>query len=371
MAQTSNQRNRLWRVTSYIYTTMLSNSPVPPEVGQTLSFVSRLVPKAVEYGEMAVALLPSTSQDRAGQELPLGVEQAFLVADVGSVNDALEAAEVAINIFEIIVDSLSFQLGGIITLGQVEVIDTTAPVSLGDERELRIFSGPPYGTNIRSVEMESIRGAVSVTLPDKVPDYDAPTFAVLRWFNKSMSTNLLHDAFIFLWIALEILVDLSPIKVESPYQARCNHAIKHCPECGASTAKEVRGPTIKQYLVVAHGVNGKTAGDLWRMRQMMHGAVNFDPVKLRDLPALIQPLRAAVAEGLKRLLEIDTYAPPLVVSAGTAINPAMGIEGSRQIKAEDLQTLQVRANGGTEQDPEPAPANPKEEPADSTGAGSE
>ena len=254
------------------------------------------------------------------QQLPPGIELAFLVMDLTDSVDALEAVESAVEVFEVIVDSLSFQLGSVVRLGQFEVLDITAPVAIDDERELRIFAGPPYGTNIRSVEMESIRGAISVTLPDEAPQHDARTAAALRWFNKSMSTDLLHDVFIFLWIALEILVDLSPITVEAPYQARCSHLIKHCPECGTSTAREVRGSTIRQYLEVSFGIDGETAKALWRMRQMMHGSINFEPDKLQDLPKLVQPLRAAVAEGIKRRLGIDIHAAPAISASGLSIN---------------------------------------------------
>jgi hypothetical protein len=71
--------------------------------------------------------------------------------------------------------------------------------------------------------METVAGAISVTLPDKITDPEVRTAAALRWFYKSITTNLSHDALIFLWIALEILSDLSPISSEAPYRARCNH----------------------------------------------------------------------------------------------------------------------------------------------------
>jgi hypothetical protein len=310
--------------------------------------------------------------------LPLGVELVFLVADLAGPFDALQAVESAIEVFEVIIDSLSFELGTVIRVGQFEVIDLTAPAHVDDERELRVFSGPPYGTNISSVEMESIHGAVQVTLPDKVPQYDARTAAALRWFNKSMSTNLLHDVFIFLWIALEILVDLSPISVEAPYQARCNHFIKHCPECGSPTAKEVRGPTIRQYLEVSFGVDPQVARDLWRMRQMMHGSINFEPAKLHDLPTLVQPLRASVAEGIKRRLGIAAYAAPIIAASGFSINPAMGAEGTRKLTADDLQSLldkisepaEKTGSGSRDSEPEDvasAPAIAQDEPVTAEG----
>ena len=331
--------SRTWRVTAYIYAPMLSTSPTPPQVGEQLTFAGRLVPTVIPSRDLTVALVPSGPNVDTGQQLPLGVELAFLVADVTGSIDALQATDAAIEAFEALIDSLAFQLGGSINLGQFEVVDITVPLNVGDEREIKIFSGPPSGTNIRSVEMESIRGAISVSLPDQVPDYDQRTAAVLRWFTKSMSTNLLHDAFIFLWIALEILVDLSPISVEDPYRARCNHLIKHCPECGTSTVREVRGATIRRYLEVSFGLNRETSGALWRIRQMMHGSINFEADKLQDLPKLIQPLRAAVAQGLKRQLGIDTFAAPVISSTGATINPAMSVGGTRTINFDDLKSL--------------------------------
>jgi hypothetical protein len=335
--------SRTWRVIAYIYAPMLSTSVLPPQVGSQFTFTSRLAPKAVNYRGMAVALFPPPSEVSTQLQLPPGVELAFLAADVTGSLDALQAVESAVEVFEVVIDSLSFQLAAEVRLGQFEVLDITAPVDIGDEREIRIFSGPLYGTNIRSIEMESVHGAVSVTLPDDFPESDTRTAAALRWFNKSMSTNLLHDAFIFLWIALEILVDLSPISVEAPYQARCRHAIKYCPECGVSTSKEVRGPTIRQYLEVSFGMDAETSKALWAMRQMMHGSINFEAAKLQDLPKLIQPLRAAVADGIKRRLEIDKLAAPVIASSGLSINPAMGPGGTRGIKADDLQPLTTKA----------------------------
>jgi hypothetical protein len=261
------------------------------------------------------------------------------MADVPETGTANEAVEAAIEVFEPIIDSLSFVLGSPLRLGPFSALDITPPVTEGEVREVQIYSGPPFGTNISSVEMECIRGAQFATLPDVIPAYEAKVNAALRWFYKALNTALLHDQFIFLWIALENLCDLSPLSVAGPYQAPCRHAIKHCPECGRSTEKEIRGPTIRHYLEVSFGVTRETSGALWRMRQMMHGDVNFDPLKLQDLPRLIQPLRAAVADGIKRQVGIDNHAAPQVLSAGLSINPHLGAGGTRPISASDIELL--------------------------------
>ncbi len=327
---------RTWRVTAHIYAPM-STPNTPPQLGMQLTFASRLLSKTVAYSDIEVALRPSETPPTE-PTLPPGWERAFLLADIQT-PDALNAVEYSVEVFEKIIDSLSFELGTAIRFGQFEVLDVTPPLCIAEERDFQIFSGPPYGTNIRSVDMECIKGAVLVSLPDGLPNHDPKIAAALRWFNKAMSTDLLHDTFIFLWIALEILCDLSPVSVEAPYQARCNHTIKHCPECGESTAREVRGRTIRRYLETAFGISPETSGALWRMRQMMHGAINFEPSKLRDLPSLVQPLRSAVAAGIKRALGIDTYAAPIVMAAGLSINPSMGVGGTRPIVDGDLHAL--------------------------------
>lgn len=314
------------------------------EIGAVPRFTSRILPKVVQYGDMTVAILLSSGPSAVPQEMMMGQEKIQLVVDILGTSDPLPSVEAAVGLLEILIDALSFVLGAALRVGQMEVHDITAPLKLGEDRELRIFASPPFGTNVRTIEMQSIAGALLVSLPDARPNLDSKTAAALRWFFKSMGTDLTHDVFIFLWIALEILCDMSPISVEAPYQARCNHVIRHCPECGVSTQREVRGATIRQYLEVAYGIDGKISGLLWRMRQMMHGAVDFEPGKLKDLPALVQPLRAAVAAGIKRQLGIDPTAPPMVSMSGLSISPAMGLEGTRKVDVNDMKSLNELLN---------------------------
>jgi hypothetical protein len=152
--------SRTWRVMAYIGAPMLSTATVPPQPGDQLNFTSRLKPKVITYRNLTIALLKAPPELATDLQLPPGLELAFLVADVADTTEALQAVESAVEVFEVIIDSLSFELGGVVRIGQFEVIDITAPVNVDDEREIRIFSGPPYGTNTRSVEMESVRGSV-------------------------------------------------------------------------------------------------------------------------------------------------------------------------------------------------------------------
>jgi hypothetical protein len=329
---------RTWRVSADLYAPMAS--PVTPlGVGTQLRFTSRFVPRMVVYPQMTVALRQSIGPREGMPALPPGWERLVLVADFSCTGDASEALKPVVSLFETILDPLAFELGTTVHLGQCEILDITAPAAIDDDRELMIFASIPFGRNVRSVDMECIRGAVTTTLPDAVPDYDAKTSAALRWFNKSLSTDLLHDQFIFLWIALEILCDLSSISVQAPYQAKCGHLIPQCPECDATTVREVRGQTIMRFLTSEFGVNKETAKSLWGMRQMMHGAINFDSSKLENLPRLVQPLRAAVAAGIKKSLGKNPGDVPLVAPAGLSIHPSLGLGGTRKLRADDLRPL--------------------------------
>jgi len=329
-----------WRVDASLLAQMLTPNVIP-SLGQQLTFISRLVPKVATYGNTTVALLPSSAEQEEGAEPKLepGQEWVHLIADVPGTATAANAVEAAIEIFEPILDTLSFVLGSPLRLGAFKALDITPPVTAGDVREVAIYSGPPLGTNISSVDMECIRGAQFITLPDAIPAYDAKAAAALRWYYKALNTALLHDQFIFLWIALEILCDLSPLSIAGPYQAPCNHTIKHCPECGRSTEKEIRGRTIRHYLEVSFGVSQQASAALWRMRQMMHGAINFELGKLQQLPSLVQPLRAAVADGVKRQIGIANHGAPQVLAAGLSINPHLGAGGTTPVRASDIEPL--------------------------------
>jgi hypothetical protein len=334
------QEHRAWRVHALVLAPMLTSNTLP-RPGQKLECVSRILPRVVTYDDLTVALLPSAATEEEGStpEVALGQEWAHLIANVPQATTTNEAVEATDNVFESIIDSLSFVLGAPLRLGAFDVVDITQPVSEGDVREVEIYSGPPSGTNVSSVEMECIRGSQFVTLPDVIPELDAKVSAALRWFYKSLNTALLHDQFIFLWISLENLCDMAPLSISGPYKGPCGHAIRCCPECGRSTDKEIRGPTIKHYLEVSFGITKETSSALWRMRQMMHGDINFDPRKMQDLPKLIQPLRAAVASGIKRHLQMDNHAAPQVLSAGFSINPCAGLGGTRSIRAVDIEPL--------------------------------
>ena len=142
---------------------------------------------------------------------------------------------------ESIVDLMSFQMGTPIEIGQSDIVDVTPPVSVGDERASEMFALSPFDSNARQVEMQAIQGILWGQLPDISIIQDSRAAASLRWFVKSLSTVLLHDQFIFLWIALESMCDDSDVSVQGLYRAPCGHEIPECPQCLRPTSLKVRG----------------------------------------------------------------------------------------------------------------------------------
>ena len=320
--------------------------PMPPGGGPPaqLTFQSRVPDQARKYGDVVVVIRAARSA-----ALPPGVAPnpqlalCYLIADVAA-DDPHEAVVVLGSTVEPIIDLMSFEMGAAIPLGQTEVVDITEPVAIGDERETVIFSDSRFDRYARQMEMQAIQGLALGRLPDLGTISDSKVAAALRWFVKSLETLLLHDQFIFLWIALEILSDRSGIRVEEPYRGPCQHDIPNCPECGRPTSQMVRGATLRTFLE-GLGVSVDDASALWRMRQLMHGAIPFDSKKLEALPALLQVLRAAVAAALKASLGWEQGAAPFVAASGLSIHPAVGVGGTRAINDDDVLPLLSAESG--------------------------
>jgi hypothetical protein len=330
---------QIWRVTTLLVVTKARGET--PVVGGTLQFHSRIHEQARKYGDVAVAV-----QKRANQDSRYGTDPRFeqinLIADVpilaGSPNPHHSVIEKFTPVFETLIDLMAFEMAAVPTIGQVDMIDITPPIAADEERSSISYSAPPFDRYIRSVELGAITGRVIGELPATVDFLDSKTAAVLRWFVKALGTNLLHDQFIFLWIALEILRDASDVRVEEPYTGPCQHQIPACPDCGRPTTRMVRGATIKKFLQ-SYGVPEQQAKELWAMRQLMHGSIPFDSKKLENLGGLVQPLRAAVAAGLKSKLGKTDDDPPTVAAEGLMVHPALGFGGTQRVTAHDFRPL--------------------------------
>lgn len=327
---------RTWRLT--VELTVPASPAMPTEIGQTLVSESRVPEQARNYGDRRIRI--RNAVDRPPNPLlPLNpmLKRVELLTEVEA-DDSRSAIRAFAPTLEFVVDLMSFQMGSVIVVGATDAIDVTPPVAEGDQRAIDIFADSPFDRNARLVEMEAIRGLLFGQLPDISIIGSSRVAAVLRWFVKALGTQLLHDQFIFLWIALEILSDDSQVKVESPYIPPCKHEILECPICKRSTVKKILGPSRKAFLE-AYGVTPADSKRLWDMRQMMHGAIAFDSRQLDNLGALVQLLRAVVAAGLKDRLGIPADAPPLIAASGLTIHPAMSVNGTRVIDAKDLEPL--------------------------------
>jgi hypothetical protein len=339
MTPDSGDDRHIWRVTTVLL--LPKYGPVPIEGGspQQYELRSRLPEQARRYGDIAVAV-----RKRADAGPPFNsaadmqTDRVDLVADVPAGAEPHSAIERFTPVVETLIDLMAFEMGIVPRLGQVEITDITPPVAVGDERRSTSYSAPPFDRYMRSIDLLAIQGRLIGELPESVDIPDSKTAAVLRWFVKALDTDLHHDQFIFLWIALEILCDASDVRVEEPYVGPCQHQIPACPDCGRATTRMVRGATIKAFLQ-SYGVSADQAQQLWQMRQLMHGAIPFDSKKLENLGGLIQPLRAVVAAGLKSKLGKTPTDLPIVAAGGYSIHPAMGLDGSKPITEDDVRPL--------------------------------
>ena len=328
----------LWRVSAVLLVPMYFQPTPDGRFPNPLEFYSRMNEQAKRYGETTIAIRKQTNK---GYDKLYGgnpqVEIVELVADIPGA-EMITAVEAFGPTLGTLIDLMSFEMGTTLGVGQMTVTDITPPVSIGEERTFMTYTIPPFDLNARSVDMGAIQGALFGELPALSAVSDSKTAAVLRWFVKALGTDLLHDQFIFLWIALEILSDASDVRVVEPYVGQCHHEIANCPICDAPTMRMVRGATLQAYLE-RFGLNSEQSKELWRMRQLMHGAISFDSKKLAGLGALVQPLRAVVAAGLKTRLGKHVSEAPIVSAIGASIHPAMAIGGTGEITEDDIQPL--------------------------------
>jgi len=335
---TDDSTGRIWRVTTTVVVPTWVRTGPNGGLPKTLQPQSRLPEQSARYGELVIAVrthrYPAEDAGRADPRFAL----MELVADVNGGPDPMSAIEALEGPLISLIDLLSFQIAATIGVDQVNVIDITPPVSVGEERAFQFFGGSPYGSFQRGVDLEAVRGQLLGRFPADLDTGNSHNRAALRWFVKSLSTDVLHDEFIFLWIALEILCDASGVREERFYVGACGHTIRECPECSRPTAQMVRGATIRKFIEKT-GVSDDDCRKLWKYRQMMHGAIRFDPGTGQELGPLVQLLRAVVAARLKPQLGLSSEQPPVVSFSGLSIHPAMGLGGTSRVTNDHLQPL--------------------------------
>jgi hypothetical protein len=299
---------------------------------------SRVPQTSGTFGGCQVAVAPTELAAFQSDGLQEPAAAVFVLNADQADQSLIGAATVVIEDF---VETMSFQLQQIVPVVQLEALDVTAPVAVGDEREGLLFpypNGLPLPKFGRSIQMG---GIVTQLVPDVAPlePADARVEAALGWHLKAMTSPFLSEQFMLNWVALEILWRRSGISVETHYTATCGHDIENCPKCGKPTAREVRGASIRKFLTDSAGVDETQAARMWRIRQMFHGDVAFDSKEMDELPALIQVLRAVVVTQLKHVVGIPDDRAPFAAPGNMAIGPQFALGIQRVVTEKDLALI--------------------------------
>jgi hypothetical protein len=301
--------------------------PLAPGGGlpEKLEPQSRVPTQSHVVASIRVGVRTATDAEADHREKHPNFSLGMMIAEVAA-PDAGSAYERAVEAMETAVESLSFQLQTPLQIYGIEAIDVTAPVKLGDEREFGQLTGYP----LRRFRPASIQmaGVSTQTIPDlaiELTALDRRQRAALDWYLKALAAPFQVDQFMFLWIAFEILSDRSPIRVEGPLVTRCQHEIAECPICTKPTTRIVQGATRQRYLSEGFSIGEDVARELWKTRQILHGAEEFDSAVMERLPELSQVLRVVVNAALK------------VEHGQLSVSPHMGVGGTRRIDATDLE----------------------------------
>jgi hypothetical protein len=336
---------KTWQITAdVLFPNQLTFGVVdgPPQVGDRLQPQSRIPTQQRDFAGATAFIRPGDSQRVPAVETDLRWAVAALTVRVESdAEDAAAAADAAVPYLDRVLEALSFQMQFSLQIQGLEGIDLTGPPAVGDEREFFRWSGFATPTfRPASVPMQSLIGR---RIPDLMVDLDPAdqrANRALDWYLKALTAQFEADHFIFLWIAAEILTADSDLKVSEPYLGpACGHVISHCPQCDAETTKPVQGASIRRFFTEGFGVDENIAKRLWRARQMLHGAYDFDSKVMNELAELSQHLRAVVVAALKPRIGIPDPEPPFAASTGLSISPFMGVGGTRKVTQSDLTPL--------------------------------
>lgn len=290
-----------------------------------------------------VTLRQSTTDIAPYMQQASPAELVVRVTAVSLADGVAESVEVAASV----IDSLSFQLQAPIHVLQLEALDVTGPLKVGDERD---FSVQPQARNnfaglffTGDADFQWLLDAnTEARLLPPLP-LDSRARLALWWYLKVLYTPYIVDQFLFLWTALEVLSPLQDDGIEAPYRAPCGHLVAQCPACSAPIARRVQGASLKATLVRV-GVAEADAERLWRVRQVVHGANRFRSLDdVREIGSLVQMLRAAVLAVLKSEMGLTAWEPPTMKRADGPVIASMAMIGHRRIAPDDiaLETLQT------------------------------
>ncbi len=331
--------HRQWRIRAVVLFPKQLVAADPPGPGHLLparlELLSRVPVEQRDLGTARIAIRPTTHPLLPPRE---GLEDQFEAAELLvelHAESAFEAIERAHPLLELVLDRLAFDMQIALSVIQTDVTDVTPPIAAGDERDFSTFASYPGDKFARAEDVGSTFAKQVPHLHDSYGEPSPRVRAALRWYIKALGAPLLHDRFIFLWIAVEIFADDSGIEISGALPLRCGHVLKECPECQKPTARKIRGASIRAFLQ-ARGADPDVAKSAWTLRQMLHGAIQFDSEKLAGLAGVVQVLRVIVVAELKRELGLPAESLPMTVSGVTSVHPSMGIEGFSAISEDDL-----------------------------------
>jgi hypothetical protein len=238
-------------------------------------------------------------------------------------------------------NSLSFQMQCALPTGKFEALDVTGPVRVGEWRDMILYPEPmglPRGLFTPATVTFGIETDV-IPRPDQVLSENDPVARrALDWYLKALAAPLQADRFMFFWIATEILSDASDVKIEESYVTRCKHRIDTCPECGESLERYVQGRSRQAYLEQVFGLTADVSSRIWRMRQMMHGAVPLTASAMDDLSEFCSHLQSGLIQELKKRLGLAPGSLP-TMNPSLHMSPVFNLGGKREVKSDDLAEL--------------------------------
>lgn len=244
-------------------------------------------------------------------------------------------------VLEKAVDLLAFQAQAPIPIVGLELLDATPSLEEGQERDL--WHQVNVESNVMPKFFAELPGFHWADVPVDTPRlYDSTEVEsrkkrmALWWYIKSLAVPWTIDKFMCLWTAVELLSDDMGFRVDTPYKPDCGHEIHSCPECDKSVWRPARGRGIQKFLVEVGGLDESTARELWRLRQLVHGADVFTVEQTRQLLNQATLIRKVVLEQLKEALGFHATHPPLLVPATGPQISMMGLGGHRTIRADDV-----------------------------------
>ena len=331
---------RIWRVAAAVGFPVLVAGETPPEGGlpRQLHRMSRITKcQSTVVGNQSVCAR-AWENPQFPENPMVEVEWAEFFCDLEA-ESAMAAAAAGADAIAVVLDDLSFRMDTALGISELEVVDVSAPVAAGEQREMVLFPQPqgyPSWRLARSVALGHVTAEQAVSLRSSYAEITGRERRAFDWYLKAVSTPFEVDQFMFMWIALEVLLDSDDgALVEEPFKARCGHEIAECPVCGKPTTRPVRGASVRGYLQ-RFGATDVDAGALWTTRMMMHGKADLTRSGMEDLPRQVQVLRGCVVRALKSRLAMEEAQAPLVVAGSFTVRPEVALGGAMAVEERHL-----------------------------------